>query len=177
MYACDGFAVAADEAGQVGVCEDGAAPVLELIAEGFHCGSCVGRELVDGALKFIRFVFACLQGYALFAEPFDACVEAVDERGAECCVAVGLHFEPFVDVFCTPDCAARCSGRSADCFGFFDDGYGRAFFPSTQRRTQSANAPARYYDVVMVGHSVSPVNIRTHPNTVCSRCQGKEKRR
>ena len=96
--ACDGFAVAADEAGQVSLCEDGAAHVLKLFAEGFHCGACVGRELVDGALKFVRFVSACLQGYALFLEPFDACVEVVDERGAECDIAIGLHFEPFVDV-------------------------------------------------------------------------------
>ena len=58
--ACDGFAVAADEAGQAGVCEDGAAPVLELITEDFQCGARVGCELVDGALKFVRFVFARL---------------------------------------------------------------------------------------------------------------------
>ena len=50
-----------------------------------------------------------------------------------------------------PDAAAD----PADGFGFFDDGYGCAFFPSAQRRTQSANARARYYDVVMVRHSVS----------------------
>ena len=34
------------------------------------------------------------------------------------------------------------------------------FFPSAQRRTQSTYARARYYDVVMVRHYVSPVNIR-----------------
>ena len=99
LYACDGFAVAADEAGQAGVCEDGAASVLELIAEDFHCGADVGHELVDGALKFVGVWFvARLQGYALFEKPFDACVEVVDERVAEFCIAIGLHFEPFVYV-------------------------------------------------------------------------------